>query len=101
MAPQKDSSSIFAVKIISKSKVLDSQQQQHLFHEVKYMAKMNHRFITKMRGVAQDARNLYILMDYLQHGELLNVLKSVGRMNSAMVRFYTAQLILCFEYLHG
>ena len=46
-----------------------------MFQEIKYMAKMNHRFITRMRGVAQDKRNLYILMDYLQHGELLNVLK--------------------------
>ena len=65
------------------------------------MAKMNHRFITRMRGVAQDKRNLYILMDYLQHGELLNVLKQVGRMNTQMVKFYAAQVVLMFEYMHG
>ena len=54
-----------------------------------------------MRGVAQDSRNLYILMDYLQHGELLNVLKAVGRMSSSLVRFYAAQVVLIFEYMHG
>jgi len=43
-----------------------------------------------MRGVAQDNRNLYILMDYMQHGELLNVLKAIGRMPAPMVRFYCA-----------
>lgn len=43
-----------------------------------------------MKGVAQDSRNLYILMDYLKNGELLNVLKQVGRMSSEMVSFYCA-----------
>jgi protein kinase A len=76
MAPHKDSSTIFAVKIISKNKVLQSQQQEHLFNEIKYMAKLNSPMVCMMRGVAQDSRNLYILMDYLQHGELLNVLKA-------------------------
>ncbi len=54
-----------------------------------------------MRGVAQDNRNIYILMDYLQHGELLNVLKHFKRMSSHLVRFYAAQIVLMFEYLHG
>ena len=62
---------------------------------------MKSKFICQMRGVAQDNRNLYILMDYLQHGELLNVLKSVGKMNSSLVRFYAAQIVLIFEYMHG
>ena len=39
-------------------------------------------------------------MDYLQHGELLNVLKSVGRMSPTLVKFYAAQIVLCFEYMH-
>lgn len=52
MAPQKNSGTIFAVKIISKHKVLQTQQQEHLFNEIKYMAKMNHRMICQMRGVA-------------------------------------------------
>ena len=54
-----------------------------------------------MKGVAQDSRNLYILMDYLQHGELLNVLKAVGRMSTTLARFYCAQIIIIFEFMHG
>lgn len=65
------------------------------------MSKMHHKMICQMRGVAQDKHNLYILMDYLQHGELLNVLKGVGRMKAELVRFYCAQIILVFEYMHG
>jgi protein kinase A len=90
MKPQKSSGTVYAVKIISKHKVLQTQQQEHLFNEIKYMSKMNHKFICTMRGVAQDSRNIYILMDYLQHGELLNVLTAVGRMPPKLARFYCA-----------
>ena len=46
--------------------------------------------ITQMRGVAQDSRNLYLLMEYLHHGELLKVLQHIGPMNRTYARFYVA-----------
>ena len=81
--------------------MLEAGQQDHIFYEIKYMAKMKHPLVTQMRGVAQDSRNLYILMEYLQHGELLNVVKKVGRMNKLFARFYTAQICLIFEWMHS
>lgn len=65
------------------------------------MARLNHPFIIKMRGVSQDNRNMFILMDYLPQGELMNVLKIYKRMSPELCRFYTAQVLLCFEYLHS
>ena len=41
-----------------------------------------------------------MLEDYLQNGELLNVLKYYKRMPQSLVRFYSAQILLVFEYLH-
>ena len=102
MAPHRDNQTIYAVKIISKNKVIQAQQSDHLFNEIKYMAKLKSQLMCRMRGVAQDSRNLYILMDYMQTGELLNILKKVGgRMNGHMAKFYAAQIVLSFEYLHG
>ena len=65
------------------------------------MSKMKHKFLCTMRGVAQDKRNIFILMDYLQHGELLNVLKINRKMDPQLVKFYCAQIVLTFEYMHG
>ena len=45
MAPQKNSETLYAVKIVSKHKVLQTQQQEHLFNEIKYMSKLNHKFV--------------------------------------------------------
>lgn len=52
MAPQKDQGTIYAVKIISKQKVLNMQQQEHLFNEIKYMSKMKNKLICQMHGIA-------------------------------------------------
>ena len=41
----------FAVKIISKHKVLTAHQQQHLRQELKFMGMVDHPFIVKMHGV--------------------------------------------------
>ena len=52
LAPEKDHGTIYAVKIISKKKVLQTQQQEHLFNEIKYMAKMKSKLVCQMKGVA-------------------------------------------------
>ena len=54
------------------------------------MSKMHHPFICNLHGIYQDSRNLYMLEDFLQFGELLNVVKKFGRLNGVMARFYAA-----------
>lgn len=43
-----------------------------------------------MMGLQQDARNIYLVMELLQHGDLLKVLSSVRKMSHEMARFYVA-----------
>ena len=65
------------------------------------MGMIDHPFIVKMHGVSQDSRNVYIIMDFLQHGELMHILNAVGKMNHSCVRFYAAQVVLMIQYLHS
>lgn len=48
----------------------------------------------------QDTRNIYILMDFVQSGDLMNVVREYGRMPLPMVRFYIGQVLLVLEYMH-
>ena len=54
-----------------------------------------------MEGIQQDSRSLYIMMEYVQGGELFKVIQKLGRLDISMSKFYAAQIILVFEYLHS
>jgi protein kinase A len=92
---------IFAVKVISKHKVIDSQQQDHMWQEIKYMNAVKHPFVLELQGIQQDTRNIYMLIDFVQNGELLKVINQFGKLNGACTRFYVAQVFKTFEYLHS
>ena len=91
---------LVAIKVISKYKVLTTCQQQHMYNEIKYMSQLNSPFIVQMHGVQQDAQNIYIMMDYIQNGELMKLLSDMQRFDSNLSRFFAAQIVLAFEYLH-
>lgn len=54
-----------------------------------------HRFCT-----FQDERNLYILMEFVQGGELFSHLRRAGRFSADVSRFYAANILLSLSYLH-
>ena len=54
------------------------------------MAQMRHPFICNLNGIYQDSNNLYMLEDFLQFGELLNVLKRYHKLNNVLTRFYAS-----------
>ncbi|KAK6131184.1 hypothetical protein DH2020_035071 [Rehmannia glutinosa] len=45
--------------------------------------------------------NLYLVMEYLNGGDLYSLLKKVGCLEEAVARTYIAELVLALEYLHS
>ena len=41
-----------------------------------------------------------MLEEYLQFGELLNLVKKYKRLNATLTRFYAAQIVEVFDYMH-
>ena len=67
------------------------------------LATIRHPFITRLRYAFQTPRRAFLVMDYINGGELGRHLKKDPRRfwDEDRVRLYTAQLVLAFEYLHG
>lgn len=54
----------------------------------------------KLQYAFQDQFHLYLVMDFINGGELFYHLQQVGRFDETRARFYAAEMILALEYLH-
>ncbi|KAL6763554.1 kinase-like domain-containing protein [Haematococcus lacustris] len=99
---------IYVIKTISKAACIKEGHVRHVLDEKALLAlatQTGHPFIVSLRGTFQDARCLYLIMDYVAGGDMFAFLrdlpKRIGRtMPEEHARFYAAQLLLALEHLH-
>ena len=90
----------FALKMLKKSEVIRLKQVQHVKAEKDILMMIEHPFIVTLVATFQDAKRLYMLMEYVNGGELFSHLRKEGRLSIDAARFYTAEIVLAFQYLH-
>jgi len=91
----------FALKILGKAKILKLKQVEHIKQEKDILHRINHPFIVTLYAHFKDKDNLYMLMEYVIGGELFSQLRRVNRFSDETSRFYSAEIVLAFEYLHS
>ena len=55
----------------------------------------------KLQFAFQDQLHLYLIMEFINGGELFYHLQQAGRFSEERAKFYTAEIILALEYLHN
>jgi CRP-like cAMP-binding protein len=95
----------YALKRLAKAFVCQTHQQRNLLNEKNILKKANHPMIIDLAATYQDTDCLYMLLELVQGGELFRRLHGDGTEELALpeghARFYTANLVLVFEYIHG
>jgi protein kinase A len=91
----------YALKILKKIEIQKLKQVDHILSEISILNMTDHPFIVKMKGITQNEQYLYILLEYVQGGELFTYLRTVQSLKNEEAVFYAAQVILMFEYLHS
>ena len=90
-----------AIKIMSKSEILRLNQLSHVKSEIDTLMRVSHPFIVEMRGFYQTDKDLCIVTEYLEGGELFSLLREQARFPIETVRLYSSQILLAIEYLHS
>ena len=117
----------YAVKVLKKAQVVKMKQVEHTNDERKMLTKVKHAFLVTLWGTFQDSRNLYMVMDFVEGGELFSLLRKsqVGdldyflyhyktytlleylysrnkqRFPNPVAKFYAAEVTLALDYLHS
>ncbi|KXS19059.1 kinase and ubiquitin-associated domains of Mark3PAR-1 [Gonapodya prolifera JEL478] len=89
-----------AVKIIAKDK-LDPATAKKLFREVRIMKMLNHPHIVKLYEVIDTPKELYLVMEYAQGGEIFDYLVAHGRMKEKDARRIFRQIVSAVSYCHN
>eukprot|EP00126_Sphaerothecum_destruens_P015138 Sdes_comp9059_c0_seq1m495 len=92
---------VYAMKILAKEKVVKLKQVDHTLNEKNILAAVKFPFIVNMLDAFQDNCNLYMILEYIPSGELFSLLRQKNRFDEAHGKFYAAQVIAAFQYLHA
>ena len=66
----KKTNQYYALKEMSKAKIIDKKSEKSIRYERDLLAKIKHPFIVNMNFAFQDKENLYLVMDLLTGGDL-------------------------------
>jgi len=93
---------IYAMKIMRKSDMLKKGQEGHVKAERDLLtaAAETAQWIVKLNYSFQDADHLYLVMEYMPGGDLLNLLIEKDIFEEEFAKFYVAEMVLCIEEAH-
>ena len=90
----------FALKEMFKTKIIDKKSIDSVMSERRLLAELSHPFLVNMSYAFQDKDNLYLVMDYMNGGDLRYHM-NLKRFAEAEAKFFVACLLVSLHYLHG
>lgn len=97
---QKKTGEILAMKKINKSEMIKKNQITHVKSERTILAMSSSPWVVELKNSFQDDRYLYLIMEYLQGGDLMTILIKRDILPESEARFYMAESILAIESVH-
>mmetsp|Transcript_23359 Transcript_23359/g.69975 ORF Transcript_23359/g.69975 Transcript_23359/m.69975 type:complete len:310 (+) Transcript_23359:1-930(+) len=101
LAKHKESSTLWALKILKKKEILHHNAIEHVYREKKILAALSHPFIVYMAVAFDDSHYVYFVLEFVQGGPFDTRLRSEGLLKDDASAFYTAQIVHIFEYMHA
>ncbi|KAM0702052.1 hypothetical protein Q7P35_010962 [Cladosporium inversicolor] len=101
LVQSKHNQRFYAVKVLKKAQVVKMKQVEHTNDERRMLQRCKHPFLITLWGTFQDSKNLYMVMDFIEGGELFSLLRKSQRFPNPVAKFYAAEVTLALDYLHS
>jgi len=97
---KKDTGRIYAMKIIKKAHIVSRSEVSHTLAERNVLAQLNHPFIVPLKYSFQSPEKLYLVLAFVNGGELFYHLQNEGKFTEDRAKFYCAELLCALDCLH-
>uniref|UniRef100_A0A0A9YAP4 Serine/threonine-protein kinase Sgk3 n=3 Tax=Lygus hesperus TaxID=30085 RepID=A0A0A9YAP4_LYGHE len=92
----------YAVKVLSKKLIMMKNEVKHIMSERNVLLKnLSHPFLVSLKFSFQTFDKLYLVLDYINGGDLYYHLQQQGRFGERRARFYSAEIICALGHLHS
>ena len=94
LVQHKESSKVYAMKAMSKKDIIGKMMVKAVTREKNVMASIEHPFISNLVSTFQDQHTIYLLLDYVQGGELFGLVSAHLMLKYCHLPLLTFYLIL-------
>ncbi|XP_063230444.1 serine/threonine-protein kinase ULK3 isoform X2 [Bacillus rossius redtenbacheri] len=91
---------VVAIKCVEKAK-LSGSAADNMVTEIMLLKKLKHQFIVEMKDFLWDDRNIYIIMEYCNGGDLSCFIRKRRRLPEAVCRKFLQQLALALKFMRS
>ncbi|KAF7232445.1 hypothetical protein EG68_07881 [Paragonimus skrjabini miyazakii] len=91
---------LYALKSMRKDRLVHANHVTHVNRERDILSRLDMVFVAKLFFTFQDPVHIYLAMEFVDGGDLFELLRQHGRLVESAARFYAAQVFMALEYLH-
>ncbi|CBI24554.3 unnamed protein product, partial [Vitis vinifera] len=101
LARKRATGDLFAIKVLKKADMIRKNAVESILAERNILISARNPFVVRFFYSFTCRENLYLVMEYLNGGDLYSLLKNLGCLDEDMARAYIAEVVLALEYLHS
>ncbi|KAF8044283.1 hypothetical protein BT93_A2312 [Corymbia citriodora subsp. variegata] len=101
LARKRATGDLFAIKVLRKADMIRKNAVESILAERDILISVRNPFVVRFFYSFTCRENLYLVMEYLNGGDLYSLLRNLGCLDEDMARIYIAELVLALEYLHS
>eukprot|EP01114_Cavostelium_apophysatum_P022837 TRINITY_DN8401_c0_g1_i1.p1 TRINITY_DN8401_c0_g1~~TRINITY_DN8401_c0_g1_i1.p1 ORF type:complete len:439 (-),score=67.10 TRINITY_DN8401_c0_g1_i1:61-1272(-) len=100
-AMKEDTGEIFALKALKKDFLISNNSVECTRTERDILRTVRHPFIVALHFAFQCEKRVYLVMDFINGGQILYHLREQAMFSEKLVKFYAAEVVLALEHLHS